>query len=110
MAKRHLEILVDDLDGNEADETVQFGLDGENYEIDLTAANAEALRELLAPYLEGARRAAPKRGRRKAAKPATGAATPSALIRAWAAENGLTVNTRGRIPADVVAAYEAAHA
>lgn len=114
MARQQLEILVDDIDGGEADETVLFSLDGEAFEIDLTTANAETLRALLAPYVEKARKATPRRARRKSAKSTSGSgngtSTPSAKVRAWAAENGMTVNSRGRIPADVMAAYEAAHA
>lgn len=110
MAKRKLEILVDDLDGSEAAETVVFGLDGEAYEIDLTRENAEALRALLAPYIAGGRKAAVKRTRRKATKGSSSAGTSaSAVVRAWAAEAGYEVNSRGRIPADVQAAYDAAH-
>lgn len=110
MAKRKLELLVDDIDGSEANQTVVFGLDGESYEIDLTDANADALRALLAPYVLNGRKSAPKRGRRAPAKSASANGKPSsAVVRAWAAEEGLSVNARGRIPADVWAAYEAAH-
>ena len=113
MARQQLEILVDDIDGSEADETVLFALDGEAFEIDLNTTHAEALRALLAPYIEQGRKATPRRTRRKSAKSTTGGSnstTPSAKVRAWAAENGMPVNSRGRIPADILAAYEAAHA
>lgn len=56
--------LVDDLDGSEADETVEFALDGAAYEIDLSATNAEELREALGPYVEAARRAGGRKRRR----------------------------------------------
>ena len=57
MAQHIFVSLVDDIDGSEADETVQFALDGVTYEIDLSAENAEELRDALAPYIEHARRA-----------------------------------------------------
>ena len=105
MAQRVEVVLVDDLDGGPADETVQFALDGVSYEIDLTAANAQSMRDALAPYLGHARRTR-RAGQRKAA--GTGPTSQSAAIRAWAREQGLPVNERGRIPADIVAKYEAA--
>lgn len=107
MAQRVEVVLVDDLDGGPADETVQFALDGVSYEIDLTAANAQSMRDALAPYLGHARRTGGRRGtQRKAA--GSGRASQSAAIRAWAREQGLPVNERGRIPADIVEKYEAA--
>ena len=48
--------LTDDLDGGRADQTVRFGLDGHQYEIDLSPAHAEALRTALAVYVASARR------------------------------------------------------
>jgi hypothetical protein len=96
--------LEDDLDGGPADETVRFGLGGTEYEIDLNKKNARALRKELAPYVEHARRAG--RGQRR---PRTSSSRRrSGDIRAWAREQGITVSERGRIPASVVAQYEAA--
>lgn len=114
MAKITQVTLVDDLDGGAADETVLFGLDGDAYEIDLSEANAQALRDLLAPYLDKARKAETRTPARKStatrsAGAGAGSGTPTSVIRAWAIETGHPVNTRGRIPAEVVAAYEAAH-
>ncbi len=111
MAIRTQTILVDDLDGSEAAETVTFGLGGDNYEIDLTEENAAVLRELLAPYVEVARRVPARRGGRgrRGKADGGGAASRSAEIRAWANANGVPVSSRGRISADVVAAYEAAN-
>lgn len=112
MAQRVEVVLVDDLDGGPADETVQFGLDGVGYEIDLTADNAAALREAFAVYVGHARKTSGRRsagrgGGRGAA--ASGRASQTAAIRAWAKQQGLPVNERGRIPAAIVAQYEAAH-
>jgi hypothetical protein len=109
VAQRVEVVLVDDLDGTPADETVSFGLDGASYEIDLTSANAQALRESLAPYLGHARRTGGRRssGRRGSASASRG--SDAAAVRAWAREQGIAVSERGRIPADVVAKFEAAH-
>lgn len=67
MAQKVNIILVDDLDGSEAEETVEFGLDGSKYEIDLSTAHAKELREALTKYIDAGRRTQAKRGRPKAA-------------------------------------------
>ncbi|MER7947773.1 Lsr2 family protein [Streptomyces sp. NPDC096079] len=110
MAQKVQVLLVDDLDGGEADETVTFALDGKTYEIDLTTANAEKLRGLLEPYTAGGRRTGGRTtgGRGKGRAVATGS-QDTAKIRAWAKENGMNVNDRGRVPADIKAAYEDAN-
>ncbi|MFI9629979.1 Lsr2 family protein [Streptomyces sp. NPDC052042] len=110
MAQKVQVLLVDDLDGGEADETVTFALDGKTYEIDLTTSNADKLRSLLEPYTKGGRRtggrATSGRGRGRAA---AGGNKDTAEIRKWARENGHTVNDRGRVPADIREAYEKAN-
>jgi hypothetical protein len=105
-------LLVDDLDGGEADETVTFALDGKTYEIDLTTANADKLRGLLEPYVKGGRRTGGRAsgGRGKARVAASGGSQDTAQIRAWAKENGYEVNDRGRVPASIREAYEKANA
>lgn len=105
MARRVVEILEDDIDGGDAVETVQFGLDGANYEIDLNEDNAAALREAFSGYVGNARKV---RTRAKASTSA-GRSIDSKLIRAWALEAGYEVSARGRIPASVVEAYYAAN-
>jgi hypothetical protein len=106
MAQRVQIILEDDFDGGEADETVAFGLDGSDYEIDLSSANASKLRDALAPWVAAARKTGGRRGRR----PVRAAAGPgSAEIRAWAQENGYQVSSRGRVPAEVREAYAKAN-
>ncbi|MDA2804650.1 histone-like nucleoid-structuring protein Lsr2 [Nocardiopsis suaedae] len=109
MAQKVQVLLVDDLDGGEADETVAFGVDGTSYEIDLSTDNATTLRELLAPYVSAARKAPAKAGRggRRQQRSAP-SRERSAEIRAWAKAQGKQVNERGRIPAAIVAEYEAA--
>lgn len=109
MAQRVHIILTDDLDNTvEADETVTFGLDGTTYEIDLTAANAARLRDALAPFVAKGRPIAG--GRAKTTKRRRASANDATEIRAWARAKGLAVNDRGRVPADIRAAFEAAHA
>jgi Lsr2 len=109
MAQRVNIVLEDDLDGSEADETVTFALDGVSYEIDLSVGNAAGLRDALAPFVGHARRTA---GRRAAARtsPARGPAKRDlADVRDWARRNGHKVSDRGRISAEVQAAYDKAH-
>jgi Lsr2 len=119
MAQKVQVILVDDLDGGTAEETVSFALDGVSYEIDLSADNAATMREALAGYVGSARRVGGRsaggrsgagRSRRSGeGSGGSGRSGRTAEIRQWAREHGHTVNERGRIPASVVEAYEAAH-
>ena len=108
MAQRVHVVLVDDIDGSDAGETVTFGLDGATYEIDLNEKNAAALRDALAPYLGHARRSGGTR-RGKKSSPAANSGPSAAEVRAWARENGWDVPDRGRVSADVRQAYDAAH-
>lgn len=111
MAQKVNIVLVDDVDGSEATETVAFGLDGTSYEIDLSDKNAGALRDALAPYLGHARKVSGggRRSGRKAAGSGNGLGPSARLVRDWARSNGYEVSDRGRVPAEVTAAYEAAH-
>jgi hypothetical protein len=104
-------ILVDDVDGGEATETVSFALDGTAYEIDLSADNAAALRDSLATWVGSARKAGRSSSNRPASRGRTAAADreQTQAIRAWARKQGHKVNDRGRIPADIVAAYHSAN-
>ncbi|WP_162584053.1 histone-like nucleoid-structuring protein Lsr2 [Variovorax sp. PBS-H4] len=102
--------LIDDLDGkSEAAETVQFGLDGAVYEIDLTQANADKLRKALDRYVDAARQLkhTPDRGTRRRSAGRTRSREDMAQIRSWAAENGYEVADRGRLPQTVLDAYDA---
>jgi hypothetical protein len=112
MAQKVQVILVDDLDGGAAEETVSFALDGVSYEIDLSTKNAAALRDTFAQYTGTARkiggRASAGRGRPRSSGGA-GRDNRTAQIREWARANGHKVNERGRIAADVVAAYDKAN-
>ncbi|GGH95946.1 Lsr2 family protein [Arthrobacter liuii] len=108
MAQKVNIILVDDLDGGSADENVKFGLDGASYEIDLSAANAAELRSSLERFITAARKASG--GRTQRTKAATGGRShDSAQIRQWARDNGYTVNSRGRIQAEIQEAYQKAN-
>ena len=110
MAQKVTVLLVDDIDGGTADETVSFSLDGVSYEIDLSAKNAGKFRDAMAQYVGQARRVGGRagsarggRGRRR------GGDNRTAEIREWARKHNHKINERGRIPASVVEAYEKAH-
>ncbi|GAA3950814.1 histone-like nucleoid-structuring protein Lsr2 [Actinoplanes auranticolor] len=108
MAKQIVTLLTDDIDGTEADSTIEFGLDGVTYTIDLSEKNAGKLRKALEPYLNVASRVGRSTGR----IPARGAAPTSRsnrdqnqAIREWAGKNGYEVSERGRIPSSIVEAF-----
>jgi Lsr2 len=110
MAQKVQVILVDDLDGGEAEESVSFSLDGVSYEIDLSSANAEALREAIAPWVGHARRTGGRAARgRSVGRPRAAAKADLGDVRAWARENGYQVSDRGRVSAEVMSAYDGAH-
>ena len=112
MAQKVQVLLVDDVDGGEADETVSFALDGVSYEIDVSADNAEALREAIAPWIGHARRVGGRSGSRRSARSrdnGSGARASLADVRAWARENGFQVSDRGRISSEVMEAFENEH-
>ncbi|WP_203337171.1 histone-like nucleoid-structuring protein Lsr2 [Nocardioides limicola] len=109
MAQKVQILLVDDIDGTEADSTVTFGLDGTTYEIDLNEKNAAALREALAPYIGHARKVSATRRTRRGRGAAATSAGSTAEIREWARANGFEVSDRGRISEEVRAAWAAAN-
>ena len=109
MANRIVTLLIDDIDGGTADETVHFALDGVSYEIDLTGAHASELRYALASWIGSARRVS---GRKVVGGRSTTVgrrSSDAADVRAWANANGLHVSDRGRIPAEIREAYDVAH-
>jgi hypothetical protein len=106
VATKKTVVLEDDLDGGPAAETVRFGLDGVDYEIDLSRQNARAFRREFASFLVHARR--PERGRRRRPARSSSVRRRSGDIRAWAKDAGIQVSDRGRIPASVVTQYQAA--
>lgn len=107
MARRTVVTLIDDLDGGTADETVDFAIDGTGLRIDLSTANAAALRAALRPYLQAARKVT---SRRRPARPRTAPKDPVSqqAVRAWAAANNIPVAPKGRISAAVVAEFREA--
>ncbi|MDN5806601.1 MAG: Lsr2 family protein [Brevibacterium sp.] len=110
MAREMRLVLTDDFDGSEASETVRFSLDQATYELELSTENAEKLRETFAPFVAKARRVANPsgRGRRTGSGSAAGPKRDTAKIREWAQANGYQLGDRGRIPLEIVQAYEAA--
>ena len=111
MAQKVQTLFIDDIDGSAAEGTVRFGLDGTEYEIDLNAKHAKALRTVLARYVSAARRVSgsarrPVRSGRRAS--ASGLNTTE--IRKWAKAQGIEVKERGRVPAELVAKFKAATA
>jgi hypothetical protein len=109
MVKRVITTLEDDLDGSEANETITFSIDNAEYEIDLNDAHADELREVIGRYTAVARKTAgrPRPARRVIA--GAGGGNDTKVVRAWAIENGILVSARGRIQADVMERYAAAH-
>ena len=104
MSSKVIVLLEDDLDGTKADETVEFGLDGVAYAIDLSDDNAEKLRGALDGYVSKARKVS---GRRSSGRKA-GSPIDNTAVRAWAEANGIEVSKRGRISQDVVSQFRAA--
>ena len=107
MAQRIQTLFIDDIDGGEAAGTVRFALDGVEYEIDLSAEHGDELHSTLGKYIGHARKAAGQprrapRGRR------TASAIDTTTVRHWAREQGYDIKDRGRVPADLVAKYQAA--
>lgn len=111
MAKMIKELLIDDIDGGEAHESVSFAIDGDTYEIDLRGENADALRKVLAPFITKARAVRHQTGRRARGTGTTRSISreKSGQIRKWAKSQGLPVSERGRIAQTVVDKYEAAN-
>ncbi len=109
MARKTHVVLIDDIDGGDAAVTVRFGLDGDDYEIDLSEIHAGELRAALEPFIANGRKLAGRRARRPRGTGVGSSLGRSAEIRRWAADEGIPVNARGRIPADVVAKYDAAN-
>lgn len=109
MAQKLQTFFVDDLDGSEAEGTVLFGLDGTQYEIDLSTGHAKELRTALARYIDAGRKVTGttrRTGQNGRKAPANGVSNTE--VRAWAKAHGLEVKERGRIPTEVITQYQAA--
>jgi Lsr2 len=118
MAQKVQVLLVDDIDGGTAEETVTFSLDGVAYEIDLTAEHAAELRESFSRWVGHARKTGSgsrsgggrqSRGGGGGQSRRSSSSGDATAIREWARQNGHEVSERGRISAEVRKAYEAAH-
>lgn len=112
MARQTQVILTDDLDGGKADETVRFGLEDQQWEVDLSSKNADKLRAALQKYIRVGRKVGRSNitslsSRRGRGRRTSGDLDPKA-VRAWATDNGIEVSSRGRIPADVIEQFRAA--
>ncbi|MGA6166086.1 histone-like nucleoid-structuring protein Lsr2 [Amycolatopsis magusensis] len=112
MAQKVSVVMSDDIDGSPADETVHFGLDGVDYVIDLSAANADELRDALFRFVEVARRVSGRKKRGSPPMPNAGPAVGTSArraraqaIRAWAREHGFEVSERGRVSIEVESAF-----
>ncbi len=108
-------VLSDDLDGSEATQTINYVIDGQEYEIDLSDENVQRFHEALEPFVSASRQvsrqAAPARrgrgdGRRRGG---TSGRSDIAQIRAWAESQGMDVSARGRIKKEIIDAYDQAH-
>jgi Lsr2 len=108
MSKSVSVIVTDDLDGSENAETVTFGFDGVTYEIDLAQKNRAKLEKALAPFIDAGRRV-PRAGSRRGGGRQSASSVDRGAVRAWARERGLKVSERGRVSADIMRQYEAAH-
>ncbi len=107
MAQKVNVSFVDDLDGSEAEGTVVFGVDGKQYEIDLSESNAAKLRELFTPFVGAGRKVGGGARVPRMSSVSRASREDAKAIREWAAAQGLTVSARGRISAEVLEAYKA---
>ena len=108
MAQKVETSFIDDLDGTPAEGTVRFGLDGTDYEIDLSAEHAQALRDALARYVDAGRRAPGAQGPARGGRKAAASGPNSTEVRDWARGQGIEVKDRGRIPAELVVKFKVA--
>lgn len=109
MAKVTMVSTLDDIDGSANAETISFALDGVAYEIDLSASHAAKLRDALATYIAHGRRVGGRKVRASRGRASSADRDQITAIREWARANGHQVSDRGRLPAAIVAAYEAAN-
>lgn len=106
MATKVITFLIDDIDGTTADRTVSFRFDGEDYEIDLSAANEVGLRELLDPYMAAGRKTGHQSRRAVPKKSKSKGADNTSSIREWAQRNGHSTAKRGRLPEEIFEAHK----
>ena len=107
MAQKIQTLFIDDIDGGEAEGTVRFALDGSEYEIDLNAKHSEELRSALGKYVTHARKISGTTRRGSARGGRRAGTVDTVAVRTWAREQGIDIKDRGRVPADIVAKYQA---
>jgi hypothetical protein len=107
MAQKIQTLFIDDIDGGAAEGTVRFALDGADYEIDLSGKHSDELRDALRKYIDRARKVGGTARRPGARGGRRASAVDTVAVRAWARENGYEIKDRGRVPADIVAKYQA---
>jgi nucleoid-associated protein Lsr2 len=107
VAQKVQTLYIDDIDGGEAAGTVRFGLDGVNYEIDLSAEHTDELHTALGKYIGHARKVSGA-GRRVSRGRRSNDSIDTTAVRAWAKQRGIDIKERGRVPANVVAQYREA--
>src|SRR5580700_126845 len=97
VAQKIQTLFIDDIDGSE-------------YEIDLNAKHAEALRKALAKYVDAARRSSgtARRPARSGGRRASATGVNTTEVREWAKAQGIDVKDRGRVPAELVVRFRAA--
>src|SRR5262245_49508037 len=112
MAKRVIHQLIDDINGQPADESLTFGLDGVQYEIDLSTKNANKLRDALAPFVAAGTKIG-RGGVSVRSRDGRGRSTSRSdrdlnqAIRDWAKSKDIPVSDRGRIKQEIVDRYNA---
>jgi hypothetical protein len=109
VAQKIMTSFVDDIDGSEAEGTVRFALDGNEYEIDLNAKHTAALRKVLGPYAAAARKSGGARRPARAARRGAAGGVKTTEVREWAKSQGIEVKERGRVPAELMVKFQAAN-
>ena len=109
MARTLIEQISDDIDGSSNASAVIFSYDGTDYVIDLSNKNKTAFDKVMKPYIAAATKVPARRRTPSKSTSSTGKRTDINAIREWATANGHQVSTRGRIRAEIVDAYDAAH-
>ena len=107
MAQKIETLFIDDIDGGEAEGTIRFGLDGAEFEIDLSRKHSQELRSALGIYISHARKVGTARraGIRSGRRPSS---VDTTAVRAWARDQGIDIKERGRVPAGIVEQYHTA--
>lgn len=110
MAQKVVREFIDDIDGSAAERTFTFAVDGSTYEIDLSSANIAEFQSAIGGFIESARKvkATSNGQRQRGASPTDLRERRERLneVREWARKNGYSVSDRGRVRAEVLAAFE----